>query len=95
MLFHEGDPGDTLYVLIEGAAKVYVTSRKGDEMVLATLRAPHTLGEVSLFDQGARSASVEALEPITAAAFARSALLALSWTGRRSAQRCCGRRVGC
>jgi CRP-like cAMP-binding protein len=77
LIFHEGDPGDSLYVLVEGAVKVFVTSALGGEMVLATLRPPDSLGEVALLDQGERSASAEALDEVTAIALARSTLLAL------------------
>ena len=77
MIFHEGDPGDSLYVIVEGAVKVFVTSGRGEEMVLVTLRPPDSLSEVALLDQGERSASAEALVPVTAIALARSTLLGL------------------
>lgn len=80
MVFYQGDPGDALYVLAEGRVKVFVTSAHGDEMVLATLGPPDSLGEVALLDDGPRSASVEALEAVTALAFARSTLLDLLHT---------------
>lgn len=76
-LFHEGDPADAFLVVLEGTVKVFVTSSRGDEMVLATLRPPESLGEVSLLDGGPRSASASALEPVTVLAFARSTLLSL------------------
>ncbi len=77
LIFYQGDPGDSLYVLAEGSVKVFVTSTQGDEMVLATLRPPDALGEVALLDLGERSASAEALEPVVAIAFARSTLIEL------------------
>jgi CRP/FNR family cyclic AMP-dependent transcriptional regulator len=76
-LFHQGDPGDAFFLLTEGAVKVFVSSSQGDEMVLATLRAPDALGEVALLDLGERSASAVALEKTTAIAFARSTILDL------------------
>lgn len=76
-IFHEGDPADAFLVIIEGTVKVFVTSERGHEMVLATLRPPESLGEVSLLDGGPRSASAAAIEPTTVLAFARSTLLGL------------------
>jgi CRP/FNR family cyclic AMP-dependent transcriptional regulator len=76
-MFQEGDPGDALYILVEGTVKVFVTSRQGDEMVLATLGPSDILGEVSLLDRGTRSASAASLEAVTAIALARSTLLQL------------------
>jgi CRP/FNR family transcriptional regulator, cyclic AMP receptor protein len=77
LIFYQGDPGDSLFILAEGSVKVFIASEHGEEMVLTTLRPPDALGEVALLDQGGRSASAEALEPVTAIAFARSTLLEL------------------
>ncbi|MDP9330380.1 MAG: Crp/Fnr family transcriptional regulator [Actinomycetota bacterium] len=77
LIFYQGDPGDSVFILAEGSVKVFIASDQGEEMVLTTLRPPDALGEVALLDQGGRSASAEALEPVTAIAFARSTLLEL------------------
>jgi hypothetical protein len=37
VIFREGDPGEALFVVIDGLVKVYVTSPAGDEMLLVTL----------------------------------------------------------
>ncbi|MCA1726272.1 MAG: Crp/Fnr family transcriptional regulator [Actinobacteria bacterium] len=76
-LFHQGDPGDSLFVLVSGLVKVYVTSERGDEMVLATLRPPDSFGELALIDGDPRSASIRALEPTVALTLGRAALLDL------------------
>lgn len=76
VLFHEGDPGEALYIVAEGMVKVTVTSVDGREMLLATVRPPEAIGEMSLVDGGPRSASATAAEPTTALALRRSALLA-------------------
>ena len=62
IVFHQGDPGDALFVLASGLVKVTVASPRGDQMVLVTLQAPETFGELSLIDGKPRSASVEVLE---------------------------------
>jgi CRP-like cAMP-binding protein len=76
-LFHQGDPGTSLFIICEGAVAVFVTSENGDRMVLTTLGATDLLGEIALLDEGSRSASAEALEPTTALALSRTAFLDL------------------
>jgi CRP/FNR family transcriptional regulator, cyclic AMP receptor protein len=76
-LFHEGDPGDEFFVIAEGTVKIVVSSPDGAGMILATLRPPDALGEVSLLDGGPRSASAEALDDVLVLAIARSTLLTL------------------
>jgi CRP-like cAMP-binding protein len=66
-VFHEGDQGDSLFVLARGA--VEVISRRlpqgapgvdGKERQLAVLEAPAAFGEMSLIDREVRSATVRA-----------------------------------
>ncbi|HEV2888958.1 MAG TPA: Crp/Fnr family transcriptional regulator [Frankiaceae bacterium] len=76
-LFHQGDPGDALYVVLEGSVAVVVTSENGDRMVLTTLVPPDVLGEIALLDGGSRSASAEAVEETTALVLSRAAFLEL------------------
>ena len=76
-LFHQGDPGDALYVVVEGSVAVVVSSENGDRMVLTTLHAPDVLGEIALLDGGPRSASAEAVEETTALMLSRAAFLDL------------------
>ena len=57
--------------------KVFVTSERGDEMVLTTLHPPEVFGELALIDGGPRSASAEALEPAAALVLTRPTLLEL------------------
>jgi CRP-like cAMP-binding protein len=72
LIFHEEDPADAFYVIASGTVKIFVSSGRGDEMVLATLRRSDGLGEIALLDDGPRTASAQALEPVTLLAFARS-----------------------
>ncbi|HWC15287.1 MAG TPA: Crp/Fnr family transcriptional regulator [Actinomycetota bacterium] len=62
LIFHEGDLAASLFVMVEGLVKVFVTSDQGDAMTLVTLRPPDMFGELSLLDGGPRSASAEAVE---------------------------------
>jgi CRP/FNR family cyclic AMP-dependent transcriptional regulator len=74
-LWYQGDPGDHLAVVVEGLVKITVTSDRGDEMVLATLGAGEVLGELSVIDQGPRSASAVAVGATTVLVVSRSALI--------------------
>ena len=62
VLFHQGDPGNSLWILVDGVVKVSVGSRRGDEMLLVTMAPPETFGELSLIDGAPRSATVEVVE---------------------------------
>jgi CRP/FNR family cyclic AMP-dependent transcriptional regulator len=56
MLTREGDSGREFFVVVEGRARVAV----GDRSRVAALGPGASFGEMSLLDQGPRSASVEA-----------------------------------
>ncbi|MFN8075298.1 MAG: Crp/Fnr family transcriptional regulator [Kineosporiaceae bacterium] len=61
VLFHEGDPGDRLYVIVEGKVKLGRTSSDGRENLLAILGPGEMFGELSLFDPGPRNATATAV----------------------------------
>jgi CRP/FNR family transcriptional regulator, cyclic AMP receptor protein len=77
-VFHQGDPGDCLFVVAEGLLKVFTGSDQGDDMVIATLRRPDTFGELAIIDGGPRSASVETLEPTVLLAVSHTAFTRLT-----------------
>jgi CRP/FNR family transcriptional regulator, cyclic AMP receptor protein len=56
------EPDETVYFVLEGSAKVYVTRPDGTEVVLAALGRGELLGEMSLADSLGRSANVITLE---------------------------------
>ena len=60
----EGDRGDALFLILEGEVRVRVL-RDGKESILATLKAGEFFGEISLLDEGPRSADVVANERST------------------------------
>jgi len=62
----EGDPGDDLFVILEGEARV---ERKGS--ALATFGAGEFFGEIAVFDGRPRSADVVAASPLRALAISR------------------------
>ena len=63
-LFHEGDPGDRLYVVTEGKVKLHRTSPDGRENMLAVVGPSELIGELSLFDPGPRTATGTALTEV-------------------------------
>jgi len=62
IIINEGDETDSLYVLLSGRVKVFVSDEDGKEVVLSTAREGNYFGEMVL-DGGKRSASVMTLEP--------------------------------
>jgi CRP/FNR family transcriptional regulator, cyclic AMP receptor protein len=76
-VFAQDEPGDRMYVLAEGAVKLFVASRNGGIVELVRHRPPATFGEVALLDGGPRSASAEAVERSTLLVVTRAELLAL------------------
>ena len=77
LLFVEGDPGESLIILRRGAVLVFRTAPTGERAVLSVVRPPDVLGEVSLLDGSARSASAEAVEDCSALALSRGAFIEL------------------
>src|ERR687894_862742 len=60
LVLQEGDPGDALYVVLDG--ELEITKRQGgQDILLAVSRAGEFLGEMSLLEQTPRSASVRTL----------------------------------
>ncbi|MCX8004498.1 MAG: Crp/Fnr family transcriptional regulator [Burkholderiaceae bacterium] len=73
VIINEGDRGDSLFVILAGKVKVYVSDNDGREMILDIHGAGDYVGEMSL-DGRPRSASVMTLEPTTCAVVTREAL---------------------
>ena len=63
LLFHEEDMSDGVYIIKSGFAKVYSLSESGKEQTLAILSEGDIIGEISLYDNAWRSATVQTIEP--------------------------------
>jgi CRP-like cAMP-binding protein len=61
VLFHEGDPGNSLFVIVDGKIKLGRTSSDGRENLLAVLGPGEMFGELSVFDPGPRNATATAI----------------------------------
>jgi uncharacterized membrane protein len=66
VLFNAGDPGESMYMLIEGTVEVWFKNNTGEKIVLETAHAGDFFGEISLLDGGARTAAATVTEDIEA-----------------------------
>jgi CRP/FNR family transcriptional regulator len=63
VVFREGDASDTCYIVREGRAVAVRTHRDGRSITLARFGPGDIFGELALFEDERRSATVEAIEP--------------------------------
>ena len=63
-IFTEGEPGDRMYVILNGKVKLGQTSTDGRESLLAVLGPGEVFGELSLFDPGPRTATATAVTDV-------------------------------
>jgi CRP-like cAMP-binding protein len=64
VVFHGGDPADTLHLIVRGRFASRVTTQTGDMVTMAVQGPGEAFGELALVENGAnRSTSVVALEP--------------------------------
>jgi CRP-like cAMP-binding protein len=77
VIFHQGDPGDSLHVVASGAVKILLPSAEGDEAIIATLRPGDFFGELALLDGSTRSATAAALEATETLVLPRAVLMEL------------------
>jgi CRP/FNR family transcriptional regulator len=68
VIFHEGDEGDTCYLIKDGAVILTREHQDGRMISLAELRAGGMFGELAMFRGETRSATAEAIEETSAVA---------------------------
>lgn len=70
-VFAEGDPGDGVYLILDGKVRIITLSPDFQEIVLGDLEAGHIFGEMALIDDRPRSASAVPLSPCRLAFMSR------------------------
>jgi len=73
VVFHEGDPGDAMHVVLRGHALVRTSTPRGDRLALALLGPGDQFGELSVLREDHRhTATVVALDDLETLAIGRS-----------------------
>lgn len=62
-VFQEGDRGDSIYIVVSGELDIIARDKKGNNVVLATLKEGDFFGEFGFFSNARREASVRATTP--------------------------------
>ncbi|MFN3266259.1 MAG: Crp/Fnr family transcriptional regulator [Deinococcales bacterium] len=65
-IFREDDPGEAVYLIVEGRVKVSRANLEGRERIFTILASPEILGEMALVSSGARSATARCLDRVVA-----------------------------
>ncbi len=79
ILFHEGEPGEHLYIVMNGVLEIIMGEGRPDELVLNVLRQGEYLGEMSLIIPGGkRTASVRARETAVLLSMSRTQFMDLT-----------------
>jgi CRP/FNR family transcriptional regulator, cyclic AMP receptor protein len=63
-VFHANEPGGTLYIIRSGKVEIFVKDDTGNRMVLEIASGGDFFGEISLLDNGPRSASAVVTEDL-------------------------------
>lgn len=77
IIFHHGDPGGCLYLIVSGRVRIYLTSPDGREATVCVFGAASAFGEFSVLDGESRSASAIALDPVITLVLFREDFMAL------------------
>jgi CRP-like cAMP-binding protein len=76
-IFHRDDAGAALYIIHTGHVKLVLASPEGREITVRVLGPGDFFGEMALLDDGPRSASALALEPVEAMTLDRATFAAM------------------
>ncbi|MFP4345954.1 MAG: Crp/Fnr family transcriptional regulator [Anaerolineales bacterium] len=61
LLFYQGDPGTTCYIITEGRVRIFLVGEDGRELSMRIMGPGEIFGEMALFEDEPRSANIEAL----------------------------------
>jgi len=76
VVFHHDDPPGQVFLITSGTVKVAVPDEQGREVVVALQRGGDVFGELALFDDGPRSATVSAITETHTLALGRQDFIA-------------------
>ncbi len=74
-LFHKGDDGTDIYVVVSGKLKALTTSSEGDDVVFNIMSQGDVFGEIAMLAERPRSATVVAIESCELLSLSRRDLL--------------------
>jgi ABC-type bacteriocin/lantibiotic exporter with double-glycine peptidase domain len=75
-MFHQGDPGEDAYIVVDGAAEIWIDTEDGEEM-LRQVKPNELIGEIALLAEVPRSATVKVTSRLTALQLSKSQLINL------------------
>jgi CRP/FNR family cyclic AMP-dependent transcriptional regulator len=75
ILFEKGDPGDRLFIVLEGKVELFIRTVAGEKIVLTVVGQGDMFGEISMSDQGPRTATAVGLEKTELIVLTREDLL--------------------
>src|SRR5262249_47345160 len=73
-LFVRGDPGNCLYLVVEGRVRLSIATGGGRELSFRHAAPGDLFGEIAALDGGARTADATALTPVVACSLDRASL---------------------
>jgi CRP/FNR family cyclic AMP-dependent transcriptional regulator len=74
VVFTEGEPGDSLYIILSGKIKLGRRAADGRQNLIAIMGPADMMGELSLFDPGPRTATATAVTDLRLARLRKQAL---------------------
>jgi CRP-like cAMP-binding protein len=77
-VFHEGAPGDEMFVIAKGSASAFLRHAGGAEMRLVTFAPGTAFGELAILDSGSRSARVATAGGLVCYALSKEKFAALA-----------------
>jgi NADH:ubiquinone reductase (H+-translocating) len=83
-IFHQGDIGDSFYVIEKGEVEITIDQGEGKEdLVVATLKEGDSFGEIALLKKVARTAGARCKSPVDCLTMSRTDFQALSSTFKK------------
>lgn len=77
IILHDGEPAKALFFVVSGGVKVFKTSIEGKEQILKIVRPGESFNDAAVLDNGANSASAQALGPSVLYELKKDNLIAL------------------